>query len=146
MMKSAYGTTAAVLLCAVLSLPGFAQTAKPAITSAHHAQIAHGEYLVKAIAGCGDCHTPTNDKGQPVPGQWLQGTKLSFGPLVPVPGWVNVSPKIAGLEGWDTEQAIHLLMTGTAPSGHHQPRPPMPQYHMNNTDAAAVVAYLKSLK
>ena len=145
MMKSAYGTTAAVLLCAALSLPGFAQTAKPVLTSAHHAQIAHGEYLVKAIAGCGDCHTPTNDKGQPVPGQWLQGTKLSFQPLVPVPGWADASPKIAGLNGWTTEQAIHLLMTGLGQDG-RPPRPPMPQYHMNHTDAAAVVAYLKSLK
>ena len=145
MMKCMHETLAAALLCAVLSLPGFSQTAKPGVQSGHHAQIAHGEYLVKGIAGCGDCHTPTNDKGQPVPGQWLQGTKLTFQPLVPFPGWADTSPKIAGLEGWNTEQAIHLLMTGMGPSG-HPPRPPMPQYHMNHTDAVAVVAYLKSLK
>lgn len=145
MMKFVTEAMVAALLCAVLSLPGFSQAAKPAVQNGHDAQIAHGEYLVKDVAGCGDCHTPMNAKGQPIPGQWLQGTKLSFQPLVPFPGWADASPKIAGLNGWSTEQAVHLLMTGIAPNG-QPPRPPMPQYHMNHTDAAAVVAYLKSLK
>jgi len=43
------------------------------------AQIARGGYLVN-IAGCPDCHTPMNDKGEFVPGQTLKGTKLFFGP------------------------------------------------------------------
>ncbi len=144
-MKSALGITLAGLLCLAATLPGFAQAARRAVKPANKAQIAHGEYLVKGIAGCADCHTPMNDKGQPVPGQWLKGTKLSFGPLVPVPGWVTASPAIAGLNGWDTENAVQLLMTGLDPRG-HRPHPPMPQYHMNRADAAAVVAYLKSLK
>lgn len=144
-MKSALGIMTAGVLCLVISLPGFTQTAKPAVRNAQNAQIAHGEYLVKDIAGCGDCHTPMNDRGQPIPEQWLRGAKLSFQPLVPFPGWADASPEIAGLNGWNTEQAIHLLMTGIDRTG-HRPRPPMPQYHMNRTDAAAVVAYLKSLK
>jgi hypothetical protein len=62
-----------------------------------------------------------------------------------VPNWADTSPNIAGLQGWDHEKAIQLLMTGLAPNG--QPaRPPMPQYHMNRADAEAVVAYLESLK
>lgn len=109
------------------------------------AQIVRGEYLVKAIAGCPDCHTPMNDKGEYVQSQWLQGTKLFFGPLVKFPAWADTSPAIAGLPGWDTERAIALLMTGKDPSG-NPPRPPMPQYRMNRADATAVVAYLKSLK
>lgn len=138
-------TMATVLVCVAISVPGFSQAAKHAGQSAHQAQISHGEYLVKDVAGCGDCHTPMNEKGQPLPGQWLDGTKLTFQPLVPFPGWAASSPKIAGLPGWSTEQAIHLLMTGTAPGG-RRPRPPMPQYRMNHADAAAVVAYLQSLK
>jgi mono/diheme cytochrome c family protein len=133
------------LLCAAIALPGFAQAAKPAAPGGNQAQIAHGKYLVKGVSGCGDCHTPMNEKGEPAAGQWLQGTKLSFQPLVPFPAWAGVSPKIAGLNGWSRKQAIHLLMTGLGQSG-HPPRPPMPQYRMNHTDAAAVVAYLKSLK
>jgi len=144
-MKFAPATVAAALLCAVVTLPGFSQSAKPASRGANQAQIAHGEYLVKGVAGCGDCHTPMNSKGQPIAGQWLDGARLDFKPIVQFPGWADASPKIAGLEGWSNEQAIHLLMTGIAPGG-QRPRPPMPQYRMNHTDAAAVVAYLKSLK
>lgn len=145
LLSASWGFALTALLCAAIALPGFSQTARPAAASGNQAQIAHGEYLVRDVAGCGDCHTPMNEKGQPVAGQWLQGTKLSFQPLVPFPGWADTSPKIAGLNGWSTEQAIHLLMTGMARNG-QPPRPPMPHYRMNHTDAAAAVAYLKSLK
>ncbi len=108
-------------------------------------QIAHGEYLVKAIGHCGDCHTPMNEKGEFIQGKWLQGKKLEFGPLVPMPIWADTSPNIAGLPGWDHEKAVQFFMTGMAPNG--QPaRPPMPQYKMNRADAEAVVAYLESLQ
>jgi len=134
-----------VLVVAVLgliaALSGWAASGK----TASKQQIAHGEYLVKGVAGCADCHTPMDEKGAPVVASWLQGTKLFFAPTVPIPNWADTSPKIAGLEGWDHEKAVQLLMTGLAPNG--QPaRPPMPQYHMNRVDAEAVVAYLESLK
>jgi hypothetical protein len=77
--------------------------------------------------------------------KWLQGKKLEFAPLVPIPIWADTSPNIAGLPGWDTEKAVQFFMTGLAPNG--QPaRPPMPAYKMNRADAEAVVAYLQSLK
>jgi mono/diheme cytochrome c family protein len=109
------------------------------------AMVGHGEYLVKAIGQCGDCHTPMNEKGEFVEGKWLQGTKLTFAPTVPMPVWADTSADIAGLPGWDHAKAVQFFMTGLAPNG--QPaRPPMPVYHMNKTDAEAVVAYLESLK
>ena len=108
-------------------------------------QIAHGEYLVKEIGQCADCHTPMSEKGEYIQDKWLQGTKLTFTPTVPVPGWADTSPNIAGLPGWDHAKAVQFFMTGLAPNG--QPaRPPMPAYHMNKADAEAVVAYLESLK
>jgi mono/diheme cytochrome c family protein len=108
-------------------------------------QIAHGEYLVKAIGQCGDCHTPMNEKGEFVLGKWLQGKKLDFAPTVPMPIWADTSPNIAGMPGWDHGKAVQFFMTGLAPNG--QPaRPPMPEYKMNRADAEAVVAYLESLK
>ena len=114
-------------------------------TNPKHQQIAHGEYLVKAIGQCGDCHTPMNEKGEFVPGKWLQGKKLEFASIVPMPVWADTSPNIAGLPGWNHEKAVQFFMTGLAPNG--QPaRPPMPQYKMNRADAEAVVAYLQSLK
>jgi hypothetical protein len=60
-------------------------------------------------------------------------------------GFADTAPQIAGLEQWDAENAVRLLMTGLDPTG-HRPRPPMPQYRMNHTDAVAVVEYLRSLK
>jgi mono/diheme cytochrome c family protein len=107
-------------------------------------QIARGEYLVKNIGQCGDCHTPMNDKGEFVQEKWLQGTKLTFVSTVPVPNWADTSANISGLPGWDQQKAIEFFMTGLAPNG--QPaRPPMPMYKMSKADADAVVAYLKSL-
>jgi mono/diheme cytochrome c family protein len=109
------------------------------------AMAAHGEYLVKEIGQCADCHTPMNERGEFVQDKWLQGTKLTFTSTVPVPGWADTSANIAGLPGWDHAKAVQFFMTGLAPNG--QPaRPPMPAYHMNKADAEAVVAYLESLK
>jgi mono/diheme cytochrome c family protein len=114
-------------------------------TSKSEAQIARGEYLVKAIGQCADCHTPFTPMGTFVMDKWLQGKKLEFAPLIPIPIWADTSPNIAGLPGWDTEKAVQFFMTGLAPNG--QPaHPPMPTYKMNRADAEAVVAYLQSLK
>jgi len=134
----------AVLVGGLLSVP-LAFKVSAASGGKNQAQIARGEYLVKNVAGCPDCHTPMNDKGQFVQEKWLQGTKLFFAPVAPIPNWADTSVNIAGLPGWDHGKAVQLLMTGLAPNG--QPaRPPMPQYHMNKADAEAVVAYLESLK
>ena len=109
------------------------------------ASTARGKYLVEDIGACADCHTPMNEKGEPVKEQWLKGATLMFKPTVPVPGWADKSADIAGLPGWSKEAAIKFFMTGLGPSG-APARPPMPQYHYNQQDAAAIVAYLKSLK
>lgn len=133
---------AAVLLA--ITIVDHSSAASPKNGSKHQ-QIAHGEYLVKAIGQCGDCHTPMNAKGEFIPGQWLQGKKLEFAPTVAMQVWADTSPNIAGLAGWDREKAVQFFMTGLAPNG--QPaRPPMPMYKMNRADAEAVVAYLQSLK
>jgi mono/diheme cytochrome c family protein len=134
----------AVAMTAVLCVAWVSQgSAAPAGGKA--AQIARGEYLVKQIGKCGDCHTPFNDHGEYVMDKWLQGKKLEFGPLTPMPVWADTSPNIAGLPGWDSAKAVQFFETGLAPNG--QPaRPPMPAYNMTREDAEAVVAYLKSLK
>lgn len=141
MKKLTLAIAVAGVLCAGAAL---LSSAAPGGNVTKQQQIARGEYLVKGLAGCGDCHTPMNEKGEPVMEKWMQGTKLSFASTVPVPNWADTSVNIAGLPGWDTQQAVKLLMTGLAPDG-QPPRPPMPQYRMNKEDAEAVVAYLKSL-
>jgi len=108
------------------------------------ATLARGKYLVEQIGMCGDCHTPHNEKGEPVKEHWLQGTDLFFKPTVPMPVWADKSVNIAGLPGWDKSGAIKFFMTGLAYNG-LPARPPMPQYRYNREDAEAVVAYLQSL-
>ena len=141
MKNSMIAVVAALGLCLLIA----GREPASARGSKSQAQIARGEYLVKAIGQCGDCHTPFNSMGGFVMDKWLEGKKLEFGPLFPIPIWAATSPNIAGLPGWDTQKAVEFFMTGLAPNG--QPsRPPMPAYRMNRADAEAVVAYLKSLK
>ena len=107
------------------------------------AQIKRGAYLVNAVAGCGDCHTPMGPNG-PI-GPLFSGAKLPFAPTQPMP-WAERSAAIAGLPtGYTRAQMVALLRTGTKPNG-SAPRPRMPQYRMNRDDAEAVTAYIASLR
>jgi len=106
------------------------------------AKVQRGKYLVVEVARCGDCHTPMNDKGEPVTEKWMQGTVLMFKPTVPMP-WADASADIVGLPGWSTQDAVSFFMTGKYKG--QEPKPPMPDYHLTRRDAEAVVAYLKSL-
>ncbi len=105
-------------------------------------KVERGKYLVVEVAHCGDCHTPMNDKGEPVTEKWLQGATLMFKPTVAMP-WADTSANIAGLPGWSTQDAVSFFVTGKYKG--QQPKPPMPDYHLARRDAEAVVAYLQSL-
>jgi mono/diheme cytochrome c family protein len=107
--------------------------------------IGHGKYLVEDIGQCGDCHTPFTDKGEPDQSRAMQGAVLGFRPLQPVPNWAAASVRIAGLPGWSDADGVKFFTTGIDPKG-KKARPPMPQVRYNKEDAAAVTAYLKSLK
>ena len=107
------------------------------------AQIERGRYLVHGVALCIDCHSPRDEKGQFLAGKHLTGAALGFAATVPMP-WAPAAPGIAGLENFTPEQAVKFLMTGERPSG-VPVLPPMPAYRMDQEEAEAVVAYLKSL-
>ena len=106
--------------------------------------VERGSYLVNQVGMCNDCHSPRGERGEFLPRKLLTGSVLGFAPTVPMPVWAPAAPAIAGLEGFTTEQAVHFFMTGERPSG-TPARPPMPEYRLNQEDAQAVVAYLKSL-
>jgi len=139
MKKACLGMVAFALLL-VPMLAG--QKPKPHAVSA--ATLARGKYLVEGVGMCGDCHTPHDEKGEPVKEQWLKGAPLAFKPAVPMPVWADKAVNIAGLPGWEKDAAIKFLMTGIAYNG-LPARPPMPQFRFNVQDAEAIVAYLKSL-
>lgn len=138
-MKNFAWTAGAVCLLGIASLSFLGASG-----SAGPSKVERGKYLVQGVAGCGDCHSPMDEKGVPVPGKEFMGAPLMFKPTVPMPMWADKSPNIAGLPGWETADAVKFLMTGIAYNG-LPARPPMPQYRMNKEDAEAVVAYLRSL-
>jgi len=89
--------------------PLAAHAAPPARTTPE----ARGEYMVR-VAGCADCHTPTDDKGQPLPG-------LAFGGGQPFhdPGQngkpvfsVNITRDPSGIEYYDDALFIQTIRTG----------------------------------
>lgn len=132
-----------LLLCAASLLAG--AIALSAQTPDADALVARGRYLVENVAGCADCHSTRDQRGQIVPELHLKGAALPFAPTVPMPVWAAAAPMIAGLPGYTDEQAARLLATGLKPDG-SMPRPPMPQFRFADEDARAVVAYLRSLK
>ncbi len=135
--------TAAVAGLLLIATPIYAEPNLP--RPSPEKQIMRGKYLVERVSLCQDCHSPRTEKGEFDQSQWLGGTALFFKALMPVPGWKEAAPPIAGLEGWSTEEAIKFLQTGVGRDG-RPAAPPMPQYRLNRNDAAAVAAYLKSLK
>ena len=128
---------ACLILFAITNLTAAPPTA-PAL------KIERGKYLVERVGMCGDCHTPHDERGEPIREKWLQGSDLSFKPIVPIPVWADKTPNLAGLPGWEDKEAVKFLMTGMA-YNNLPGRPPMPQYRFNQEDASAIVAYLRSL-
>lgn len=132
---------------AVLLLFGAAMivSAQDKTVTANAGQLNRGRYLVEQVGMCADCHTPRNQRGEFIKEKWLAGAPLDFAPSVPIPGWVGVAPGIAGLPGWNEQDAIQYMSTGKSMNG-RTTGPPMPRYRLARADAAAVVAYLKSLQ
>ena len=142
-MKRVWWSLSTTVLVAAAFALAVRSNARPAAQSSAD-KIERGRYLVEQVAMCGDCHTPHNEKGEPIADQTLRGASTVFKPLQPVPNWAEYTPPLVGFPGFTDEQAITFLTTGKDASG--QPAaPPMPQYRFNREDAAAVLAYLRSL-
>jgi mono/diheme cytochrome c family protein len=144
MRKLLFGITVVALLLVPMMAGQKTAAQKQKLRATLAARVTRGKYLVEQIGLCGDCHTPRDDKGEPIKEQWLKGATLDFKPIAPVPVWADKAPAIAGLPGWENDAAIKFLMTGVAYNGLPR-RPPMPQYRFNVQDAQAIVAYLRSL-
>jgi cytochrome c553 len=107
--------------------------------------MARGKYIVERTSMCADCHTPRDEKGQPILAKSLQGAPLGVQPIHPMP-WADTAPPIAGLPtNYTPEQMVTFLETGKRPDG-SMPHPPMPPYRFSHADALAVTAYLRSMK
>jgi mono/diheme cytochrome c family protein len=117
---------------------------KPQSSAADKSEIERGRYLVEDVAMCGECHTPRNAQGELDRNAWLQGAPIWIMPVRPIPDWAERAPALAGFPSFTEEEGERVLERGIGPEGETL-RPPMHIYHMNQADARAIIAYLKSL-
>ncbi|HUB02181.1 MAG TPA: cytochrome c [Terriglobales bacterium] len=143
------GTRLRVLLLAVLTaiivlpLCSYTQERGPSPGGEPSADVARGKYLVESVAMCGQCHTPRDENGVLVRSQWLQGGAVPFMPAQARANWPLLAPRIGGMPPASDADMIKLLTTGIWTNG-QQLRFPMMPFRMNDADAKAVIAYLKT--
>jgi mono/diheme cytochrome c family protein len=135
--------TALLVLGCTVAVAARAQQSTPA-QRANTSQISRGKYLVEDVAMCSQCHTPRDSAGNLDHGRWLQGGGLWYQPANPVPDWPQQVPRIGGTVSATDGEMVRLLTTGIWKTGQRL-RSPMPQFRMSPEDAAAVIAYLRTL-
>jgi mono/diheme cytochrome c family protein len=131
---------------AVLATLTFAQTTAIQ-TAAAETPLERGAYLMNGIVACGNCHTPQGPEG-PVPGLELAGGMPIEDPAFTAYA-TNLTPDPkTGLGRWSDADIITAIREGRRPDGSIL-GPPMafPFYRdISDTDVAAIVAYLRSVK
>jgi hypothetical protein len=114
------------------------------------AVLVRGEYLVRSVAGCGECHTPRDAAGHLDMSRWMAGVANRFDlvPADPDAGGIsapNLTP--AHLATWTDADVEHAFLDGVGIDG--APLfPLMPYYayrNMTDEDASAIVTYLRAL-
>jgi mono/diheme cytochrome c family protein len=106
--------------------------------------VARGRYLVEEVAQCPQCHTPRDANGALDRSRWLQGGPIWFTPAQSKPRWAMQAPALAGFPYTD-QQAEDILERGIGTNG-NPIQPPMHIYHLNHSDAVAIIAYLRSVR
>jgi mono/diheme cytochrome c family protein len=131
-----------MLAVAVLAFCSTAQ-AQQGSTSAGP-DVTRGKYLVESVAMCVQCHTPRNADGTLDRSRLLQGAPVIWQPADHDPNWPLNAPRIGGTLPASDADMIKLLTTGVWNDGKPLRLPMMP-FRMNESDAKAVIAYLKSV-
>jgi len=110
---------------------------------ANSADVARGKYLVEGVAMCGQCHTPRDSNGVVDRSRWLEGASVPWMPAQPQANWPLLAPRIGGTPPASDADMIKLLTTGIWTNGEPLRFPMMP-FRMSESDAKAVIAYLKT--
>jgi len=116
-------------------------------------QVAYGKYMANASL-CSDCHTPIDDRGQPLPGKDFAGGMefLETGYRVRA---ANITPDAdTGIGSWTEQQFIDKFKAFETPTGatlsdterrQNTPMPITAYAGMTREDLAAIYAYLRTL-
>jgi mono/diheme cytochrome c family protein len=111
-----------------------------------------GQYIVEAVVGCSDCHTPRLPTGAPDMTKFLAGVDC-FIDADPVDGGqgclssANLTNHASGLASRSDAEIKELFMNGKRPDGKFLVNV-MPYYTLHNLkpeDADAIVAYLRTV-
>lgn len=123
-------------------------------------QLECGEYIVKHIDACGDCHTTPNPDGSPNPAKFLAGNPAPIFDLDPTDAncpndagscGLVYPPNLTTLKGigWTAQDFKNAIFNGQRSAIHGgNIVPVMPYYVFHNMEARhqdAIVAYLMSL-
>jgi len=138
-------TILATLILIGLSVPA----ALTAQTAPSQEKLRRGEYLAN-IMDCAGCHTPGIFLGKPDMQRRLAGSEVGFH----IPGLGTFFPPNltsdheTGLGSWSEADIVKAVRLGTRPDGRIlAPAMPYKAYgKLNDADAFALAAYLKSLK
>jgi len=107
--------------------------------------VERGRYLTHDVAMCVQCHSPRDDRGEIRRGEEFSGARIPVASPFPGSPWAVQAPNLRGLLGFSDAAIFRLLGEGIAHTG-APPQPPMPPFRMSRDDAAAIIAYLRSLK
>lgn len=105
-----------------------------------------GEYLVKSVTSCTDCHTPLDPaSGIPMMDKYLAGGQPYVGPWGTVYGG-NITPDAeTGIGTWTESEIKIALLTGVNNKGRRLILMPWFAYSaLSNDDADAVAYYVKN--
>lgn len=124
---------------------------QPVTAPARMDTVAYGKYLV-TVGGCVECHTPRDERHEPLPGKWLAGGQefeLENGAVVRS---ANLTPHASGLGGLSRDVFIGLFKRHALPEARRQVEPRfntvmawLSYAGMTEEDVGAIYDYLKTV-
>jgi len=107
---------------------------------------ARGEYLVRTVAGCQDCHSPFDAKGQLLPGYEFGGGGLFHDPADMKEVFsMNLTQDPSGIAHYDEALFLQTMFSGRVVSRQLNAIMPVENYRqMGDRDLRDIFAYLKS--
>ncbi|HEX8817902.1 MAG TPA: cytochrome c [Terriglobales bacterium] len=109
-------------------------------------QLKYGAYLVN-LGGCIDCHTPADDKGNPLPGLDYAGGEVFSGKGFHAVATANITPDPSGISYYDEAMFIQVIRTGAVGARTLSGIMPYEFYKgLTDDDLKAMFADLKTLK
>lgn len=117
-----------------------------AAAAAAETPLERGAYLVEGIMACGTCHARPGEENAAIPGDLAGGIRFRIrGRVAYAP---NITPdRGTGIGSWTDKDIVRALRQGIRPDGASLGGMPFGLYRdISDSDARAIVAYLRSLK